>query len=377
MLQEFVELHRDELIRRCRDKVSRRSLPLPTEAEIAHGVPLFLDQLVAALRSGGDGLNPAIADGALLHGQELLRHGFTVSQVVHDYGDVCQSITELALELDAPIATDDFRTLNRCLDDAIASAVTEFSRASRPSQVDGREDPEHHRLGFFAHELRNLVNTAVVAFEVLKKGEVGVGGSTAAIVDRSLMGLRALIARALVEVRLTEGVQSRERIAVGTFVIQIAAGAALEAAARGIRFDVRPIEDDLAIEGDPLVLAAVVNNLLQNAFKFTRPDTTVTLRVGASRERVLIQVEDQCGGLPGGEEASETLFRAFEQRGADRTGFGLGLAFSRWGTAVNGGRLYARNIADGCAFIVDLPRLPARRARPAGRVDDESVKIND
>jgi signal transduction histidine kinase len=377
MLQEFVEVHRDELIRRCRDKVSRRSLPLPTEAEITHGVPLFLDQLVAALRSGGDRPNPAIADGALLHGQELLRYGFTVSQVVHDYGDVCQSITELALEVDAPIATEDFRTLNRCLDDAIASAVTEFSRASRPSQVDGRGDPEHHRLGFFAHELRNLVNTAVVAFEVLKKGEVGVGGSTAAIVDRSLMGLRALISRALVEVRLTEGVQSRERIAVGTFVIQIAAGAALEAAARGIRFDVRPIEDDLAIEGDPLVLAAVVNNLLQNAFKFTRPDTTVTLRIGASRERVLIQVEDQCGGLPGGEEAAETLFRAFEQRGADRTGFGLGLAFSRWGTAVNGGRLYARNNADGCAFIVDLPRLPARRVRPAGPLDAESAKIND
>ena len=360
MLQEFVELHRDELIRRCRDKVSRRSLPLPTEAEIAHGVPLFLDQLVAALRSGGERLNSAIADGALLHGQELLRYGFTVSQVVHDYGDVCQSITELALEVDAPIATEDFRTLNRCLDDAIASAVTEFGRASRPSQVDGRGDPEHHRLGFFAHELRNLVNTAVVAFEVLKKGEVGVGGSTAAIVDRSLLGLRALIARALVEVRLTEGVQRRERIAVASFVTQVAAGAALEAAARGIRFDVRPVEDDLAIEGDPLVLAAVVNNLLQNAFKFTRPHTIVTLRIGASRERVLIQVEDQCGGLPGGEEDSETLFRPFEQRGADRTGVGLGLAFSRWGTAVNGGRLYTRNVAGGCVFIVDLPRLSGR-----------------
>ena len=378
MLQEFVEIHRGELIKRCRDKVSRRSLPLPTEAEIAHGVPLFLDQLVAALRSGGERLNSAIADGALLHGQELLRYGFTVSQVVHDYGDVCQSITELALEMDAPIATEDFRTLNRCLDDAIASAVTEFGRASRPSLVDGRGDPEHHRLGFFAHELRTLVNTAVVAFEVLKKGDVGVSGSTAAIVDRSLMGLRALIARALVEVRLTEGVQTRERIAVAPFIIQVAAGAALEAAARDIRFDVTPVDESLAIEADPLILAAVVNNLLQNAFKFTRAHTTVTLHVGASRARVLIQVEDQCGGLPGGEEASETLFRPFEQRGGDRTGVGLGLAFSRWGTAVNGGRLYTRNVAGGCAFIVDLPRLAGRAVeRPGGRIDDEPVTVSD
>ena len=46
------------------------------------------------------------------------------------------------------------------------------------------------------------------------------------------------------------------------------------------------------------MLAAVVGNLLQNAFKFTRPQTTVTLRVRASAERVLIEVEDECGGLP-------------------------------------------------------------------------------
>ena len=85
---------------------------LPTEAELAHGVPLFLDQLVAALRSGGDRLNPAIADGALLHGQELLRQGFTVSQVVHDYGDVCQSITELALSAKSDIEKIREQSLN-------------------------------------------------------------------------------------------------------------------------------------------------------------------------------------------------------------------------------------------------------------------------
>src|SRR5687768_5624751 len=98
MLQEFIELNRDEIIERCRAKVAKRSVPLPTTAEIEHGVPLFLDQLVAALRSGGERSNPDIVSSALLHGHDLLRQGFTVSQVVHDYGDVCQSITELALE---------------------------------------------------------------------------------------------------------------------------------------------------------------------------------------------------------------------------------------------------------------------------------------
>ncbi len=59
-----------------------------------------------------------------------------------------------------------------------------------------------------------------------------------------------------------------------------------------------PVEDGVAIEADRQVLAAVVMNLLQNAFKFTRPRTTVTLRVGASADRVLLEVQDECGGLP-------------------------------------------------------------------------------
>ncbi len=97
-------------------------------------------------------------------------------------------------------------------------------------------------------------------------------------------------------------------------------------------------------------------NLLQNAFKFTRPHSTVTLRVGAGVQRVLIEVQDECGGLMAGKV--DELFRPFEQRGTDRTGLGLGLAFSRWGADANNGRIYARNLADrGCVFTLDLPRM--------------------
>ncbi len=110
------------------------------------------------------------------------------------------------------------------------------------------------------------------------------------------------------------------------------------------------------VDADRPVLAAVVTNLLQNAFKFTRPGTTVTLRGGATSDRVLIEVEDECGGLPDGKV--DDLFWPFEQRSADRTGLGLGLAMSRWGTEVNNGRISARNLPDhGCVFTVDLPRL--------------------
>jgi hypothetical protein len=213
---------------------------------------------------------------------------------------VCQSITELAVEKNAPISTDDFRTLNRCLDDAIAGAVTEFGREQNQSTLEGEAARGSERAGFLAHELRNLLNTAIMAFEVLKTGNVGVAGSTGTVLHRSLMASRALISRSLAEVRLTQGVQNRERFLVSGFIEEIASAVTLEANARGVILTVMPVEDGVAIQADRQVLAAVVGNLLQNAFKFTRPRTTVTLRVGASAERVLIEVQDECGGLPGG-----------------------------------------------------------------------------
>jgi signal transduction histidine kinase len=144
---------------------------------------------------------------------------------------------------------------------------------------------------------------------------------------------------------------------VAGFIEEIASALTLDATARGVRLIVMPVEDGLVITADRQVLAAVVGNLLQNAIKFTRPRTSVTLRVGASEERVLIEVQDECGGLPNGDV--NELFRPFEQRSADRTGMGLGLAFSRWAVEANDGRIYARNLTGrGCVFILDLPRQP-------------------
>jgi hypothetical protein len=125
VLHEFIAVNRRRSSSRA--KAATRSIPPPTEAEIDHGVPVFLDQLRNALRLG-ETTNPEISRSAIRHGHDLLRQGFTVSQVVHDYGDVCQAITELAVELNSPISTQDFRVLNRCLDDAIAGAVTEYGR---------------------------------------------------------------------------------------------------------------------------------------------------------------------------------------------------------------------------------------------------------
>jgi hypothetical protein len=181
-LDQFIDRNVDELVRRCRVKVAKRESPPSSEAEIDGGVRLFLSQLSDVLRRGLSE-NSEITQGATRQGHDLLLRGFTISQVVHGYGDVCQSITDLAVETDAPISTDDFRTLNRCLDDAIAGAVTEFSR-----EQDLARDGE-------SHEMRALLRTATTAFGVLRTGNVGVGGSTGALIARSLRAMEALLNR--------------------------------------------------------------------------------------------------------------------------------------------------------------------------------------
>ena len=175
-LPEFIGTNRDELIRRSAEKVARQAPPIEASA-VSRGVPLFLDQLVQELREGSSQTNE-IRKGATEHGHNLFLKGFTVSQVVHDYGAVCQAVTDLAVERNAPIVTEDFRTMNRCLDDAIASAVTEHAR--------GQGAADAGRPG----ELHNLADSAITAFEVLRTGRVGVSGSTGDVLHRNLMAIR-------------------------------------------------------------------------------------------------------------------------------------------------------------------------------------------
>jgi hypothetical protein len=69
-------------------------------------------------------------------------------------------------------------------------------------------------FGRAAHELRDLLNTSLLAFQALKRGDVAINGSTGAVLGRSLMGLRDTINGALTDVRLSSGKQQRQRLSV-------------------------------------------------------------------------------------------------------------------------------------------------------------------
>ena len=213
MLHDFLSSNRDELIRRCRSKVSNRDSPPVTPAELEHGVPLVLEQLVWALRCEQEspGLDrdrifgplsktPAAVESsrtAALHGRQLLEEGYTVEQVVHDYGDICQAITELATERNAPVTVEEFHTFNRLLDSAIADAVASYGRHRDDAiSAQGEQDQQEWR-GTLGDEQRKLLGTAVRAFDALKVGNIGLRGATGALLEDSLTKLRDLMDRSL------------------------------------------------------------------------------------------------------------------------------------------------------------------------------------
>jgi signal transduction histidine kinase len=356
MLQDFIVSNRDEILARARLRVVERDAPPMAGAELTSGLPTFLDQLHTALarssrHEGSDHAELKLSASA--HGSHLFHQGLTVAQVVNGYGDLCQVITALAMEAKAPIGSDEFQTLNLCLDDATANAVTAFSdhRESAIS-AEGTE-----RLGVLAHELRNLLNTAILTFGALQRGTVSIGGSTGTMHARSLSQLNALIDRSLADVRLDAGVQNVQRLAVRDILEEVEVGASIVAHTRGIVLLVAHVDPTVIVTADRQILAAAVGNLVQNALKFTDTGKTVTVRALTTTSRVLIEVEDECGGLPPGQV--EELLQPFTQRGGDRTGLGLGLSICVKAVKAMAGELHIRDLPGrGCIFTIDLPKQP-------------------
>ncbi len=213
MLHTFMTTNHQELIDRCRAKVASRFEPSMTPSADHNGAPLLLLQIAETLR--GEQLAPLrevaetspapasteISRAAALHGAELLRMGYTIAQVVNDYGDVCQAITGLAVERNEPISAEEFRTLNRCLDNAIAAAVAAFS-VSRQDRIDGQAQTMQARLSAYSDEHRRLSDVAVQAFYAIRSGNVGLNGATGNLLLQTLGEMQSLADRSLPQVHL-------------------------------------------------------------------------------------------------------------------------------------------------------------------------------
>lgn len=260
-------------------------------------------------------------------------------------------------QCDAPFSVDQFRTLNRCLDNAIADAVTEFSFHRDVSAARQSEFALDQRMGFLAHELRNALSASNLAVAALESGSLPLSGATGGVLKRSLSSMTRLINSAIEDIRDKAAADPvRQVFTLSGLIDDAAAACKLYAHRSGCTLNVPAVDPELQAHADRERILAAVANLMQNAFKFTRAGTEVSLTGTAYGAFLRIEVSDHCGGLPHGDV--DRMFSPFTQRGTDRSGLGLGLSIARQSVEADGGTLTARDLpGHGCIFTLSLPRF--------------------
>jgi signal transduction histidine kinase len=394
-LLEFLKTNEKAVQARIEEKSLALAGVRPASEMPKGGLPIFFNQLLHVLehaptevaniavdkdgmvKAANDSDEPAIAaaagrpydvevaKSAGAYGKELQQLGYTLSHVVHAYGAICQSITEFAIEKKEAITTEEFRALNRCLDTAIAGAVTMF-HAERAEDLNNRET---QHLGFLAHELRNALSIVNTSLRLIKSGTVGFGGSIGQVLDRALKRQQELIDRSLAEVRLrVDPKVHKETASFLQLIDQVIVAAEVEAHLKNqtLKIDVAP---GLEIEADQYLLFSAVSNLVQNAIKYSCTGGLIRIRAHGVGELTTIEVEDECGGLNSGSPSD--LFKPFAQQHRNREGLGLGLTIAHRAIALNDGTIDVKNLpGHGCIFRISLPSIknsaPTERAIRAG-----------
>jgi hypothetical protein len=186
--------------------------------------------------SGGD--LPALSEMGVIataHGKELSRWG-TRDQVVHDYGDLCQSITDLAFERDAPFAVDEFRTLNRCL--TMPSRVSPSSASSVRQRLlpHNAEETKRSVPGSRARTSPSAANLSPRALEV---SNMPISGATGALLKRSLAAMKSDRRRGQ---RCTKPRPRTSRNLVGSLFHCRCQGCRPTAATRRVVFEVQDVD---------------------------------------------------------------------------------------------------------------------------------------
>jgi hypothetical protein len=351
MLNEFVAAHQDELNRRCSARVLQRNPDTPPER--IDGIATFIRQLIAALQTehagkhqenmhllgdpGGVEMRSDIGDYAARIGKDLLAQGVEIHEVVHHYGDVCQAITDLAIEMGVQADIDEYRTLNRCLDNAIAHAVKEFSYHHDVATAQQSTMRSNAQTSAFLQELRKLLGTASLAYSASRTGGLPMHGATGTILERTLQQIGRLIDSFAEDLQGAPAPDVLDVYSVAPLIEDVFATAAPAVQGQACRLTVPPVDPALGLRGNRDLLFAALVNLLQHAFCVGAPRSEVTLAAYASGERIRIDI-----------------IVAASPRGAACNDMGLALA--RRFIAANNGVFTIRTVDGTDMYAVSLPR---------------------
>ena len=379
MLYDFLNKHQKEILASTENKTLELAGDHPSSDQLKRGLPVFLKQMIEVIHHAGDpadaperdlsaiakaaddGDEPAMAEAARqpeeallaksagLHGAEMLRLGYTLSHVVHAYGAMCQAITEVAAKANLAIKAGEFHALNRCLDVAIAGAVSEYQHL-RDAQESTRElkNPE-----LLAHEMRNALVSANASLQMIKDGTVGFNGSTGKVLEKSMVRIEELIDRSLTDTRQSVKSQTHaQSVPLLQIADQVVVAASLEALAKKQKIEV-DIDSTLIVQADQQAVQTSLSSIVGNALKYSPEGGRIQIHGALEGESIVIEVKDECGGIL---DDPTALFKPVLHKSDKKKGIGFGLTVVQRSIELNHGKIEARNISGkGCVFKITLP----------------------
>jgi signal transduction histidine kinase/CheY-like chemotaxis protein/PAS domain-containing protein len=237
-------------------------------------------------------------------------------------------------------------------------------------------------LATLAHELRNPLAPMRNALALIRLSGGRASDQAREILERQLHHLIRLVDDLLDVSRITRGNIPLRRIAIDLAAV---IGQAVETARplaeeRGHELRLSLPNEPIYLDADPVRLAQVFNNLLNNACKYTDPGGRIELHAGQQDGEAVVTVRDNGLGIP--RDRLGNIFDMFTQvdRSLEKTqgGLGIGLTLVRRLVQEHGGSVVARSEGEGhgSEFTVHLPVLeiapdsasteyPAATARPA------------
>jgi len=267
---------------------------------------------------------------------------------------------------------------------AVGRDITERKRAeeehamleSQRAHTDALREADRRKdefLAMLAHELRNPLAPIAMAVEILRQVPSNDEqiGSARDIIGRQTAQLTRLVDDLLDVARITSGsIQLRkETVDLAQIIASTLEISRPVIAARQLEVQTDLPAMPLNVKGDPVRLAQLLSNLVNNAAKYSRTGGRIGITVRRLETDIELRFSDAGVGIP--RDMLERIFEPFTQvqrpRDAALGGLGLGLALVKKLVQMHGGSVRAESAGDGrgSEFIVRLPAVPsAERSEP-------------
>jgi signal transduction histidine kinase len=355
-LAKVIDMRRDSIVRRwlehIREDQEISRVPL---TDLKDGVDEYLQRLSALLRNGGPidlGADSVWQDVAQAHALNRVRLGFDVGQMFHELVVLRRIITDEVRQ--SGTDGEELEIVADLFDPAIMASIRRY--------VDSRDysarQSEATRVAFITHELRNPLTTALLAADKLGRKR----GSDTETVDRltrSLKRMAHLIDGILLTERLESGAVHPKSVdlTLGALLDELLDGARQTTQAKGLELSAH-FERDAHVRLDPALTTSALNNLIDNAVKYTdRGRVTIEAQI-IDQGQLEIHVRDTGPGLSPDELS--VVFEPYVRIHSSKPGSGLGLAIARRAVEAQGGTIHVESDPNGVGSHFWL-RLPSPR----------------